>query len=177
MTVGNIVAEPLRTHGIGNSSGERKRRVQELLEIVGLNPEHYNRYPHEFSGGQRQRIGVARAIALNPKLIICDEPVSALDVSIQAGIINLLHDLKNRLGISLVFVAHDLSVVRHLSDKVAVMYKGDFVEYGPTDEVFDNPQHAYTRALLSAIPVPDPAVERDRVREIYQPTEPAETSA
>ena len=130
-----------------------------------------DRFPGAFSGGQRQRIGLARALATNPSIVVLDEPVSALDVSIQAGIINLLHDLKNRLGISLVFVAHDLAVVRHLSDKVAVMYKGDFVEYGPTDEVFDNPQHAYTRALLSAIPVPDPAVERDRVREIYQPAE------
>lgn len=168
MTIREIIAEPLESLGYEGDVGQR---VAELMKLVGLESHQVDRFPGHFSGGQRQRIGLARALATNPSIVVLDEPVSALDVSIQAGIINLLHDLKNRLGISLVFVAHDLSVVRHLSDKVAVMYKGDFVEYGPTDEVFDNPQHAYTRALLSAIPVPDPAVERDRVREIYQPAE------
>ncbi len=146
---------------------EIKKKVDEAAATLGLT-EYLDRKPKDLSGGQRQRIGLARALATNPSIIVLDEPVSALDVSIQAGIINLLHDLKNRLGISLVFVAHDLSVVRNLSDKVAVMYKGDFVEYGATDEVFDNPQHAYTKALLSAIPIPDPAVERNRKRVIYE---------
>ncbi len=166
MTIREIIAEPLQSLGY---DGDINARVAELMQLVGLESHQIDRFPGAFSGGQRQRIGLARALATNPSIVVLDEPVSALDVSIQAGIINLLHDLKNRLGVSLVFVAHDLSVVRHLSDKVAVMYKGDFVEYGPTDEVFDRPQHAYTRALLSAIPVPDPAVERERVREVYAP--------
>ncbi|MGI8650295.1 MAG: ABC transporter ATP-binding protein [Rubrobacter sp.] len=163
MTVGNIVAEPLVTHGIGSSS-ERKKRVQELLEIVGLNSEHYNRYPHEFSGGQRQRIGVARAVALNPKLIICDEPVSALDVSIQAQFVNLLQDLQKEFDLTYVFIAHDLSVVRHISDRVAVMYLGQVVEVSEGDALYEDPKHPYTASLLSAIPIPDPIKERERRR-------------
>ncbi|MGO1949149.1 MAG: dipeptide ABC transporter ATP-binding protein [Mycobacteriaceae bacterium] len=158
-TVREVISEPLKSLGY---DGDISDRVAELMDLVGLNPSHIDRFPGHFSGGQRQRIGLARALATNPKLIVLDEPVSALDVSIQAGVINLLDDLKRRLGISYLFVAHDLSVIRHLSDKVAVMYKGDFVEQGDTDEIFDNPRHEYTKKLLSAIPVPDPAVERAR---------------
>jgi oligopeptide/dipeptide ABC transporter ATP-binding protein len=161
MTVGNIVGEPLKTHRV---EGDRKRRVQELLEVVGLNPEHYNRYPHEFSGGQRQRIGVARAIALNPRLIICDEPVSALDVSIQAQVINLLQDLQKDFDLTYVFIAHDLSVVKHISDRVAVMYLGKIVEIANREQLYGEPRHPYTTSLLSAIPVPDPEKERERRR-------------
>ena len=161
MTVGNIVAEPLKTHKI---EGDRKKRVQELLEVVGLSPEHYNRYPHEFSGGQRQRIGVARAIALNPRLIICDEPVSALDVSIQAQVINLLEDLQKEFDLTYVFIAHDLSVVKHISDRVAVMYLGKIVEISDRKGLYDEPRHPYTVSLLSAIPIPDPEKERQRSR-------------
>ena len=163
MTVGNIVGEPLKTHKIGDAS-ERKRRVQELLETVGLSPEHYNRYPHEFSGGQRQRIGVARAIALNPRLILCDEPVSALDVSIQAQVVNLLQDLQREFDLTYVFIAHDLSVVKHISDRVAVMYLGKVVEIADRKKLYDQPRHPYTNSLLSAIPVPDPEKERERQR-------------
>ncbi|HVD43963.1 MAG TPA: dipeptide ABC transporter ATP-binding protein, partial [Rubrobacter sp.] len=165
MTVGSIVSEPLKTHDVGGgSSGDRKKRVQELLEVVGLSPEHYNRYPHEFSGGQRQRIGVARAIALNPRLIICDEPVSALDVSIQAQVINLLQDLQKEFDLTYVFIAHDLSVVKHISDRVAVMYLGKIVEISDRKGLYDEPLHPYTVSLLSAIPIPDPEKERQRSR-------------
>src|SRR5437867_10646600 len=159
--VGAIVAEALEVHKIGNTA-ETKRRVQELLEVVGLNPEHYNRFPHEFSGGQRQRIGVARALAINPKLIVCDEPVSALDVSVQAQILNLLKDLQRDFGLTYVFIAHDLNVVRHISDRVMVMYLGHAVELSDRDQLYRAPRHPYTGALLSAVPVPDP--EKGRAR-------------
>ncbi|WP_116244091.1 ABC transporter ATP-binding protein [Nocardiopsis sp. FIRDI 009] len=162
MTVADIVAEPLRIHGEGN--GSARRRVGELLDLVGLNPEHGSRYPHEFSGGQRQRIGVARALALNPRVLVLDEPVSALDVSIQAGVINLLEDLQDELGLSYLFVSHDLSVVRHIADRVAVMYLGRIVETGTTEQLFGAPAHPYTQALISAIPLPDPVKERTRER-------------
>src|SRR6188472_4562863 len=160
--VGFIVSEPLEVHGIGTEA-ERKRRVQDLLEVVGLNPEHYNRFPHEFSGGQRQRIGVARALALNPKLIVADEPVSALDASVQAQILNLLKDLQAEFGLTYVFIAHDLSVVRHISDRVAVMYLGKLVELSGAAELYAQPLHPYTQALLSAIPIPDPQQKRRRI--------------
>jgi oligopeptide/dipeptide ABC transporter ATP-binding protein len=152
--VGSIIGDPFAIHGIADGP-ERKRRVQELMELVGLNPEHYNRFPAEFSGGQRQRIGVARALALRPKLIVCDEPVSALDVSIQAQIINLLDDLQDELALTYVFIAHDLSVVRHVSDRIAVMYLGKVVEISGTEELFAHPRHPYTNALLSAVPTVD----------------------
>ncbi len=159
--VGFIVGEPLEVHGIGTEA-ERKRRVQELLEIVGLNPEHYNRFPHEFSGGQRQRIGVARALSANPKLIVCDEPVSALDVSVQAQILNLLKDLQREFGLTYLFIAHDLNVVRHISDRVLVMYLGKVAEVGTGRSLYDEPKHPYTGALLSAVPIPDPRLGRER---------------
>ena len=165
MTVGNIVAEPLKTHGI---EGDTKKRVQELLDIVGLSSEHYNRYPHEFSGGQRQRIGVARAIALNPKLIICDEPVSALDVSIQAQVVNLLEDLQKEFDLTYIFIAHDLSIVKHIADRVAVMYLGKIVEFADQTDLFKAPRHPYTGSLLSAIPLPDPIKERERQRIVLE---------
>ncbi|GGM52634.1 ABC transporter ATP-binding protein [Microbacterium saperdae] len=168
MTVADIISEPLSA--IGTPKEEANRRVDELMDIVGLNPAHSDRFPQAFSGGQRQRIGIARALSTNPKIVVLDEPVSALDVSIQAGVINLLDELKVKLGLSYLFVAHDLSVVRHIADRVAVMYLGDFVEHGDVDDVFDNPQHPYTKALLSAIPVPDPDIERTRQRIVFDPT-------
>jgi oligopeptide transport system ATP-binding protein len=161
MTVGDIIQEPLDNYSVG-SGRERQRRVQELLRLVGLNPNFTNRYPHEFSGGQRQRIGIARALAVNPSFIVCDEAVSALDVSIQAQIINLLQDLQREFNLTYLFIAHDLAVVRHLSDRIAVMYLGKIVETAGRNDIYDHPQHPYTRALLSSIPVPDPVVERGR---------------
>jgi len=169
-TVGAIVGEPLRVHRIGTKE-ERRSRVREVLRRVGLNPEHYNRYPHEFSGGQRQRIGIARAIVTNPRLIVADEPVSALDVSLQAQVLNLLQDLRDDLGLTLVFISHDLSVVRHLCDRVAVMYLGKVVELSPSDELYTRPIHPYTEALLSAIPIPDSAA-RERRRRIVLAGDP-----
>ncbi|MBN1135377.1 MAG: dipeptide ABC transporter ATP-binding protein [Anaerolineae bacterium] len=167
MTVGDIIGEPLVVHSI--SSGQsRRERVQELLRIVGLNPYFVNRYPHEFSGGQRQRIGVARALAVQPDFIVCDEPISALDVSIQAQIINLLEELQGQFNLTYLFIAHDLSVVRHISDRVAVMYLGKIVELTDRKELYDNPLHPYTQALLSAVPIPDPVVEEKRRRVILE---------
>jgi oligopeptide transport system ATP-binding protein len=162
MTIGDAIAEPLMLHGIGDS-GERQARVAELLSVVGLRPQHARRYPHEFSGGQRQRIGIARALAARPKFLVCDEPVSALDVSIQAQIINLLQALKKRFALSLVFIAHDLAVVRHVADRIAVMYLGKIVETAPGAELFAAPRHPYTRALLAAVPIANPALKRERV--------------
>ncbi|MFN8522000.1 MAG: ABC transporter ATP-binding protein [Chloroflexota bacterium] len=163
MTVGSIIGEPLDIHGLAKGKAKQER-VQELLRTVGLNPYFANRYPHEFSGGQRQRIGIARALAVEPKFIVCDEPISALDVSIQAQIINLLEDLQEKLGLTYLFIAHDLAVVRHISDRVAVMYVGKIVEITDRNSVFENPLHPYTRALLSAIPIPDPVIEKKRTR-------------
>ncbi|CAM3885282.1 ABC transporter ATP-binding protein [Janibacter anophelis] len=167
-TVGEIVAEPLEIHPDVVPKGDRTRRVQELLELVGLNPEHINRYPHQFSGGQRQRIGIARGIALNPKVLICDEPVSALDVSVQAQVINLMEKLQDELGLSYIFIAHDLSVVRHISDRVGVMYLGRMVEIGDEDDIYARPTHPYTQALLSAVPVPDPTLRGKRDQIVLQ---------
>jgi len=162
MTVGDLVGEPFEIHPDVAPKGERRRKVQELLDVVGLNPEHINRYPHQFSGGQRQRIGIARALALRPKVIICDEPVSALDVSVQAQVMNLLDTLQAEFDLSYVFIAHDLSVVRHLSDRVAVMYLGKVVEIGTDEQIYEHPTHPYTQALLSAVPVPDPELRGRR---------------
>jgi oligopeptide/dipeptide ABC transporter ATP-binding protein len=165
--VGTIVSDPMRIHGIGDRGG-RKKRVEELLEAVGLSPEHYNRFPHEFSGGQRQRIGVARALALRPKLIVADEPVSALDVSIQAQMINMLEDLQEEFQLTYVFIAHDLGVVRHVSDRIAVMYLGKLVELSPAEELYERPIMPYTEALLSAVPIPDPDLSEQRERIVLE---------
>jgi oligopeptide/dipeptide ABC transporter ATP-binding protein len=161
--VGSVIGDPLTIHRIGEKH-DRRRRVQQLMELVGLNPEHYNRFPGEFSGGQRQRIGVARALATEPSVLVCDEPVSALDVSVQAQIINLFKDLQQRLGLTYLFIAHDLAVVEHMSDRIAVMYLGKIVEVGPSEQVTQRPRHPYTQALLSALPIPDPDLEAQRRR-------------
>ena len=166
LTVGDIIGEPLEVHRVEKSKKKRQERVQELLRLVGLNPYFINRYPHEFSGGQRQRIGVARALALQPKFIICDEPISALDVSIQAQVVNLLEELQDEFGLTYLFIAHDLSMVRYISDRTAVMYLGKIVELAEREELYSHPLHPYTQALLSAVPVPDPVVERTRQRMI-----------
>jgi oligopeptide/dipeptide ABC transporter ATP-binding protein len=173
--VGSVIGDPLAIHRIGTKQ-DRRRRVQELMELVGLNPEHYNRFPGEFSGGQRQRIGVARALATAPSVLVCDEPVSALDVSVQAQIINLLNDLQQRLGLTYLFIAHDLSIVEHMSDRIAVMYLGKIVELGTSEYVTRSPRHPYTHALLSALPIPDPDLEARRQRVILtgEPPSPLE---
>lgn len=172
MTVGDIVGEGLDIHKLASGQA-RTDRIYELLEVIGLNPEHANRFPHEFSGGQRQRIGIARALSVNPRLIICDEPISALDVSIQAQIVNMLEELQEKLGLTYLFIAHDLSMVKHISHRIAVMYLGRIVELAESFELYKNPQHPYTQALLSAIPIPDPRVEANRKRIVVQGTVPS----
>ena len=168
MTVGEIIREPMDIHHIFNTKEEREQRVRELLDIVGLKPDHIHRYPHEFSGGQRQRIGIARTLALNPQFIVCDEPISALDVSIQAQVINLLEHIQKEMGISYLFIAHDLSMVKHISDRIGVMYLGNLVEIGDSDDVYHRPLHPYTQALLSAVPIPDPRVAREKKRIVLE---------
>ena len=168
MPVEDIVAEPLDVHNICKNKKERHEKVVELLKLVGLGEEHASRFPHEFSGGQRQRVGIARSLALNPKFIVCDEPISALDVSIQAQVVNLLKDLQKKLGLTYLFIAHDLSMVRYISDRVGVMYLGKIMEIAESDELYDNPIHPYTKALLSAIPIPDPNIQKERKRIILE---------
>lgn len=168
MTVGEIIREPMDIHHIFQTKEEREQRVRELLDIVGLKPDHIRRYPHEFSGGQRQRIGIARTLALNPQFIVCDEPISALDVSIQAQVINLLEHIQKEMGISYLFIAHDLSMVKHISDRIGVMYLGNLVEIGESDDVYHRPLHPYTQALLSAVPIPDPRVAREKKRIVLE---------
>ena len=168
MTVGEIIREPMDILHIFNTKEEREQRVRELLDIVGLKPDHIRRYPHEFSGGQRQRIGIARTLALNPQFIVCDEPISALDVSIQAQVINLLEHIQKEMGISYLFIAHDLSMVKHISDRIGVMYLGNLVEIGDSDDVYHRPLHLYTQALLSAVPIPDPRVAREKKRIVLE---------
>ncbi|MDD3818528.1 MAG: dipeptide ABC transporter ATP-binding protein [Actinomycetota bacterium] len=167
MTIGDIISEPMEIHRVGDRNS-RMKRVKELLEIVGLNPEHINRYPHEFSGGQRQRVGIARALALTPKLLLCDEPVSALDVSVQAQILNLLSDLQKEFDLTYLFIAHNLSVVKHVSDKIGVMYLGKLIELTESGELYKRPLHPYTMGLLSAIPIPDPKIEKKRKRVVLK---------
>ncbi|MEV5724647.1 ABC transporter ATP-binding protein [Streptomyces pharetrae] len=176
MTVGDIIGEPFDIHPEVAPKGDRRRRVQELLDVVGLNPEYVNRYPHQFSGGQRQRIGIARGLALRPEIIVADEPVSALDVSVQAQVINLMERLQNEFDLSYVFIAHDLSIVRHISDRVGVMYLGRIVETGRDAEIYDHPTHPYTQALLSAVPVPDPEAREHRERIILHGDVPSPTN-
>ena len=168
MTVGEIIKEPMDIHKIFETEEEKEARVRELLELVGLKPDHIRRYPHEFSGGQRQRIGIARTLALNPKFVVCDEPISALDVSIQAQVINLLEKIQAEMGISYLFIAHDLSMVKHISDRIGVMYLGNLVEVGDSDSLYSNPLHPYTKALLSSVPIPDPKTARGRERIVLQ---------
>ena len=168
MTVEDIIGEPLDVHKLYSTKAERREKILELMELVGLNAEHATRYAHEFSGGQRQRIGIARALAVNPKFIVCDEPVSALDVSIQAQVVNMFEDLQEKLGVAYLFIAHDLLIVRHISDRIAVMYLGKIVEIGDADEVYGHPQHPYTESLLSAVPIPDPKTTRQRKRIILE---------